>query len=251
MKTVLLVIFLIYMFTIIVSGLQSAKKYRGVAVSESQRLGIYILSMLTSWIASFAMALTALIGGITPAALGIRLPDLAAFLDHQIFSIVAILTGAAALGITTIQCVRLATSERYRADAWAQLSEGAKDGVLKDFTAELVIPRSRRERQLFPFVALTAGFCEEFIMRGVSFALILTFFPRMSPFLFPVLTAVLFGFGHAYQGVSGIVKTTAAGLLLGVLYLATGSLFPVMVLHFVIDLTSQFLSPEIRRSDNP
>jgi membrane protease YdiL (CAAX protease family) len=54
-----------------------------------------------------------------------------------------------------------------------------------------------------------------------------------------------FGLAHLYQGVSGVVETTWAGLLLGALYLATGrNLLAPMIAHFVsntIDFTLIYL----------
>ena len=44
--------------------------------------------------------------------------------------------------------------------------------------------------------------------------------------------------GHAYQGFSGIVKTTLVGLVMALLTVFSGSLLVAMVLHTVIDLTS-------------
>jgi membrane protease YdiL (CAAX protease family) len=45
-----------------------------------------------------------------------------------------------------------------------------------------------------------------------------------------------FGFGHLYQGRAGIVLTAAIGALLYWVVAATGSLFPAMALHALIDL---------------
>jgi membrane protease YdiL (CAAX protease family) len=53
-----------------------------------------------------------------------------------------------------------------------------------------------------------------------------------------ILSTVIFGLGHAYQGVKGIVKTGAAGLVLALLAVGSGSLFIPILLHAVGDLTS-------------
>jgi membrane protease YdiL (CAAX protease family) len=250
MRIILLVVFLAYFIATLISGIQTMRKFRGVRVNEPQRLGIYRKSMALSWAVSLCLSLVAFIAGFSPADIGIRLPDLYAFQDNFIISVIVIVAGAAALALFSVQCIRLATSEASRTAAWTQLADESADGRLKDFAAELMVPRSARERRMFPFVALTAGVCEEFIMRGVMFALVLYLVPDVSPFLIPVISGVVFGFAHIYQGVSGIVKTGAAGLFLGFIYIATGSLLPAMILHFVMDLSSGFIAPKgVRRTD--
>jgi hypothetical protein len=42
---------------------------------------------------------------------------------------------------------------------------------------------------------------------------------------------------HAYQGLRGVVRTCLLGLLLGGIFLATGSLIPGQALHTGIDLS--------------
>jgi membrane protease YdiL (CAAX protease family) len=243
MKIVLLIIFLVYISVAVVSGVKTMRRFAGVRISETQRLGVYRQSIISSWIAAVCMAVVALFAGLSPMVLGIRMPDLYLFQNNYIFSIIVISGGAVALIIMSFQCVGLAVSEKSRMAAWEQLTRGSDNGALTDFAAELMIPRSARERLIFPIVAFTAGVCEEYITRGVAFALILYVIPDISPFLLPVISAVVFGFAHIYQGVSGIAKTGVIGLILGFIYVATGSLFPGMLLHFVIDLSNEFISP--------
>ena len=51
-------------------------------------------------------------------------------------------------------------------------------------------------------------------------------------------SSVLFGMGHAYQGVVGVAKTAGVGLVLAAITLLSGSLVPAILLHAVLDLTS-------------
>jgi len=50
-----------------------------------------------------------------------------------------------------------------------------------------------------------------------------------------VLTALFFGAGHGYQGLLGLMQTTAAGLALGVLAVWRKSLWPCIGAHLAID----------------
>ncbi len=53
-----------------------------------------------------------------------------------------------------------------------------------------------------------------------------------------VIGAVVFGIGHAYQGVIGMLRTTFVGLQLAILFVAVGSLVPGQVLHAGVDLVA-------------
>jgi len=55
------------------------------------------------------------------------------------------------------------------------------------------------------------------------------------------LSAVLFGIAHAYQGWGGIIQTAIYGAVVGLLFLATGSLLLVIVVHTFVDLQVVFM----------
>jgi membrane protease YdiL (CAAX protease family) len=97
----------------------------------------------------------------------------------------------------------------------------------------LVAPHTRRELRAFYPVAVTAGICEEWCFRGAMTAVLAAWWGLP---LAVVLTNVAFGFGHAYQGRAGIVKTGLVGFVMSGIVLATGSLVPAMILHAIIDL---------------
>jgi membrane protease YdiL (CAAX protease family) len=96
-------------------------------------------------------------------------------------------------------------------------------------------PRDDREQAHFLHVSIAAGICEEILYRGFLMQL-LTGVVGHWPAL--VLVAVVFGMGHLYQGKEGLLKTGGVGLALGLLAWASGSLYVVMILHAVLDLTS-------------
>jgi len=68
-----------------------------------------------------------------------------------------------------------------------------------------------------------------------------------------LLTSAVFGVLHGYQGVLGILRTSAMGGMLAWGFLASGSLWPAVVAHTLIDLAAglwlgdRLLSPEGRR----
>jgi len=104
-----------------------------------------------------------------------------------------------------------------------------------------LLPRSKNERINYFFLSMTAGFCEEIIYRGLLFFLLQTIFPNIAiPFVLGI-TAVIFGIGHIYQGVlGGAVRATITGTIYGSLFLVTNSLLPVILLHFIFDISDVF-----------
>jgi membrane protease YdiL (CAAX protease family) len=50
-----------------------------------------------------------------------------------------------------------------------------------------------------------------------------------------VLSAVVFGLAHLYQGVAGVVSTAFYGLLMAVYYRFIGRLLPMVIAHYLHD----------------
>jgi uncharacterized protein len=101
--------------------------------------------------------------------------------------------------------------------------------------AAALLPRTSGERWGFALVSVTAGICEEVLFRGfvMWYCALWT-----GPIGAVVLSAVLFGIGHVYQGVRQVPRTALAGLVLAGVVLAAGALWPAMLLHAVMDLVA-------------
>lgn len=96
-------------------------------------------------------------------------------------------------------------------------------------------PQSPAEHRMFSALAITAGLCEEVLYRGVLLAILS---PVTGTWQAVAFSSVIFGLGHAYQGMVGMGKTSLIGLIMALLTVFSGSLFVAMLLHIVIDLTS-------------
>lgn len=106
-----------------------------------------------------------------------------------------------------------------------------------------LMPASRAEWPRFVALALTAGICEELLFRGfVMWAL-----AQALPDYWQAALAqgVLFGLAHAYQGPRGVFLTTMVGLFLAGVVWITGSLWPAMLVHALIDLNAGDLAIRI------
>lgn len=104
-----------------------------------------------------------------------------------------------------------------------------------------LLPRTPRELAWGVLLSVNAGVSEE------------VFFRLAVPFLVARVTgnavlgcaagALLFAAAHRYQGWVGVAATFAAGALLTLVYLVTGSLPATIAVHVVIDLNALVLRP--------
>ncbi len=108
---------------------------------------------------------------------------------------------------------------------------------VREEAAELGIlaPQSPAEDRRFAMVAVTAGICEEVLYRGLLLTMLVTLVGTWPAVL---LTSIIFGLGHAYQGLTGIIKTGLIGVVMALLAVFSGSLFIGIVLHAAVDLAS-------------
>lgn len=99
-----------------------------------------------------------------------------------------------------------------------------------------MMPRSDRDIAAFYRLSITAGICEEVLYRGY----LIWYLQGLGLALIPaaLVSSLIFGFGHLYQGWSGMIKTGAVGAFLAGTYLLSGSLFVGMLIHALMDMYS-------------
>jgi membrane protease YdiL (CAAX protease family) len=97
---------------------------------------------------------------------------------------------------------------------------------------EFMMPRNSAELGRFYAVSATAGIVEETLWRGYMFWYLGHIMPLGAA---AIVTSVVFGFGHIYQGVANVPKIILLGGIFAGLYLLTGSLWLPMLLHAVFD----------------
>jgi membrane protease YdiL (CAAX protease family) len=106
-------------------------------------------------------------------------------------------------------------------------------GVGESPMLRTLMPRTAREKGLFAVLSLAAGVCEEMAYRGYALTMLASV---VGAGWAAVVTSVVFGVLHGYQGWLGIVRTSALGGLLAWGYLASGSLWAPMAAHVILDL---------------
>jgi len=114
--------------------------------------------------------------------------------------------------------------------------------------ADALMPHTPREYRLFQMVAITAGICEELLYRGF-----VIWYLAIWTSLIPaaVISSIVFGFAHIYIGIPHVIRTMIVGGVMAALVLATGSLWPAIILHVAIDLFSGDLVYHVLHTKQP
>ena len=87
-------------------------------------------------------------------------------------------------------------------------------------------------------LSLSAGINEELFFRAFLPVVIIGLIGSDLAILAIVISVVIFGAVHLYQGLRGIMLTGIIGAVMMVVYLATGSIFWPIVLHIIMDIRS-------------
>lgn len=127
---------------------------------------------------------------------------------------------------------------------------GVMAGIPERPLVAALLPRTRGERLAFSGVSAAAGLGEEAAFRGYALAALTAVAGAPAAAL---LSSVSFGFSHAYQGPLGIARTATVGLVLAWITLASGSLWPAVMGHVLLNLVMGIAGGErlLRRPPTP
>jgi len=109
-----------------------------------------------------------------------------------------------------------------------------------------LLPRTRGELKYGAGLSVNAGIVEELLFRLGMPALL--FGITGNGALSFLIAAVLFGMLHIYQKVWGVLGAVILGLVFSVLYLLTGSIWVVIIVHALVDLRSLVLLPIVAQN---
>lgn len=193
------------------------------SLGTREKLALYGVTIVSQWAALGIVAWRAFARGLTAAQLGLARQD-------SIRIIAVSVGGAVVLG--SIHWFKLRQAGRVRqssADVFRKL-------------ARVILPANSLEFLVYVALALTAGICEEFLYRGFAMAALSR--AGLGIWEVVILTSILFGFAHAYQGISGIIGTSLMGFVFAGARLLVGSLAPVMVWHAAVDVVAGIAGPK-------
>jgi membrane protease YdiL (CAAX protease family) len=191
-------------------------------VSTMERLTLYASTIAFQWFAVALVAWRAWAHGFTASQLGLTIHDRSRIL-------VASIVGAAT--IAALQWLNLRRVGRIPVEARGSLQA----------IAERILPQSTVE--LLPYLALavTAGLCEEFLYRGFAMAVLIHV--GLQGWAVVLISSVLFGLAHSYQGRGGVVMTLLIGTILGTGRIAYDSLVPAIFWHSAVDVVAGTAGP--------
>jgi uncharacterized protein len=193
------------------------------SVDTKEKILLYAVTIAFQWVLVGLVAWRSLVGGLTIQELGLASHNWAGVVASGLF-------GAICIG--GLQWLNLRRIGRL---------EGEAPELLKKLASRL-LPVNLLEYLPYSALAITAGVCEEFVYRGFAIAALSK--AGLPLWLVVILSSILFGLAHAYQGRSGIASTGIFGILLAIGRLWLGNLVPVMMWHAGLDLAAGIAAPK-------
>src|SRR5258708_6187742 len=185
---------LLMLFLVIAVPLRGARRYKTlllrIARYPEQRTRFYINGMLGQWLMLVPLAVIAFGLGWSPAILGLQAPD-------RVFLAI----------LATVLLVVVFYGQVWYIRRTARSLEGRVQLRQSMSGPLLMLPRTPKERTIWVFLSLTAGFCEELLYRGFMPAYLVHIFPGVNLIFAILIAAVLFGMGHVYQKLTAVIGT--------------------------------------------
>ena len=247
MYILLFSLFLVYVFVMAIWGFLDIKKIKNKIPAEINKVKNYKEGIIIGWIPVMVFIPICLYLNISLNDLGFRLIK---FNYNIWFTLITLVIFGSFLVITLFQMISYLISEKKRDEIRNQLLKPDQKNHYNDIMADIAIPRTFKEKKYFFGVALTAGICEEIIFRGLLLLILQALFPNLSILFIIIIACVIFGIGHLYQGVTGIIKTTIGGAVFCCLYIVTNSLIIGIIGHYLMDFSSAFLLREEKTKEN-
>jgi hypothetical protein len=212
------------------------KRHVAAQQQHDHKIAYYRQLLGELWIPTGVVLAMVVMGTIQLADIGLSWPQLEIEILPAWLSIGITVLAVLFIAYAIIDLARLRFDPKYRAAVKSKIQSVKMPPYMS-----LLMPSSRQEKRLYGAVAISAGITEEILYRGFLTYVLLASFPAIGVLLSMLIAAFLFGLGHLYQGPSGILRTFILGLILGLIYLATGTLLLCIIIHILIDLAGTML----------
>jgi membrane protease YdiL (CAAX protease family) len=233
---------MVYLLVMAIWGYFDIKKIKGKILTEGEKVKNYKQSVIIGWIPIFIFIPICLFLKIDLYDIGFR----SISLNYSIwFNIIVFIISGGLLVYFAYQMISYLVSEKFRDAAKAELLKPKNELMYN-----VILPHTFKEKKYFLGICLTAGIVEEIIFRGLLLFILQGLFPNLSIIFIVMIALALFGIGHLYQGIGGVIKTAIVGALFCCIYLVTNSLFLGMAIHFILDFSSAFLLKEEKNIEN-
>ena len=211
---------MIWVFGIIlpfVSGLQSDQLNGEIRFDEYSRKRLYLGNSIMLALAGSSVLILWYWKKRTFASLGFQEPSF----DHSLILTVAV----ALLALMYLSDLLYSSfGNKREEDAW--------------FDRSSFLPQASRELPYYILLCLCAGFFEEIIYRGFMVGYFLESPQTGIPWTALLAPSILFSLAHFYQGWAAVLKIFLLAILLNIIFIYSNSLYPTMIIHFLIDLVS-------------
>jgi uncharacterized protein len=107
----------------------------------------------------------------------------------------------------------------------------------------MLFPDSPQERSWFGALSIGAGISEELVYRGFLMYYLGEYVPHINTLEKILLTSLVFGLAHVYQGWKRAIPTGIAGMAFAVMYVFSGSLLLSAVVHAAADWRMLLILP--------
>lgn len=104
-----------------------------------------------------------------------------------------------------------------------------------------LLPKSPGERSVWALLCVVVALSEEITFRGYLITR-LTLLTGGRRWIGVLVSSIAFASGHLYQGLGGFVLIFVYGLMFAALFLATRSLYPGIIAHFLQDIAAIFVA---------
>ncbi len=215
---------------------KTESKIRGI--NYNRRISQYKQSIIYSMVAPALILLFHITYYRDLDNLGFRLPSNTTFDAHIYLFYISIVLSILYFTYNIYAIYSFKKSPNLREESYNSLP----------YSIKYILPKSRKEKRFWNYVSLSAAVTEEIIYRGYFFYTIPIMIPSINIFYTLILSSLMFGIGHIYQG-KELYKPMLAGLFLGFIYLSTGSLYIVILLHFTQDIVAKYITEEESTED--
>ena len=224
----------VYVVVVVIRGKLRMKKLLSLSSTEGIRVKHSLKNIIFGCATLLALFVMCLFAGISFTNIGLRPISF----DYNIlFTVITLVL----CGLIFVQFLYQAISPKYKKTE-KDLGDPSKSSYNK--VLETLLPRTREEKIAAAIDSVTTGIYEEILARGFLFYVLQMQFPNLSIIFVVLITSLVFGIAHFYQGIQGIIMTTVAGILLGFLFVVTGSLIPSIFLHFFVNFSDVFTVKE-------
>jgi membrane protease YdiL (CAAX protease family) len=180
----------------------------------------YARTMVVLWLAALACLVAWLASGRGAAELGLGL--------GEGWRALAGWGAAAAVALYLIySLLSTALSRRARTSLRRQFADA--EGL------DLVRPASPVEHRDFQLLSVTAGITEEIVFRGFLISVLALALPL---WLACLVSIAVFVMAHLYQGTQGMLRILPITVIMTLIYVGSGLLWPAILVHVLVDATA-------------